>query len=245
MERIFISYKRVDKDKVFKIKDQIESALDDECWIDLDGIESDAQFVNIIISAIDNADVILFMYSYQHSLIKDPDNDWTIRELSYANTEQKRIVFINLDGSPLTKWFKFMYSQKQQIDARNEESLVHLLVDLRKWLDNTSESDIIDSTSERIQKTFADADSLFANKKYTDALPLFEKCASWGDIESQFKCGWCYEVDNELYSEERAFKWYLKAAQNGHPQAQASVACYYDKGIEKVQNQSFVIENCL
>lgn len=27
MSRIFISYKRVDKDKVFKIKDQIESAL--------------------------------------------------------------------------------------------------------------------------------------------------------------------------------------------------------------------------
>lgn len=28
MERIFISYKRVDKEKVFRIKDQIEVALD-------------------------------------------------------------------------------------------------------------------------------------------------------------------------------------------------------------------------
>lgn len=48
MSRIFISYQRVDKEKVFKIKDQIESALGEMCWIDLDGIESDAQFKNVI-----------------------------------------------------------------------------------------------------------------------------------------------------------------------------------------------------
>ena len=52
MARIFISYKRVDKEKVFRIKDQIEVALDEKCWIDIDGIESDAQFANVIINAI-------------------------------------------------------------------------------------------------------------------------------------------------------------------------------------------------
>ena len=39
MSRIFISYKRVDKDRVFKIKDQIESALSEKCWKDLDGVQ--------------------------------------------------------------------------------------------------------------------------------------------------------------------------------------------------------------
>ena len=48
MSRIFISYKRVDKDKVFRIKDQIESTIGEKCWIDIDGIESDAQFANVI-----------------------------------------------------------------------------------------------------------------------------------------------------------------------------------------------------
>lgn len=38
MSRIFISYKRVDKEKVFKIKDQIESALGEKCWIDFKGL---------------------------------------------------------------------------------------------------------------------------------------------------------------------------------------------------------------
>ena len=41
MSRIFISYKRVDKDKVFKIKDQIEFALGEKCWINIDGIKCD------------------------------------------------------------------------------------------------------------------------------------------------------------------------------------------------------------
>lgn len=41
MSRIFISYKRVDKDKVFKIKDQKESALGEKCWINIDGIKCD------------------------------------------------------------------------------------------------------------------------------------------------------------------------------------------------------------
>lgn len=82
MARIFISYKRVDKDKVFKIKDQIESALNEMCWIDLDGIESDAQFKNVIIKAINECEVVLFMYSKAHSKIVDFERDWTVRELN-------------------------------------------------------------------------------------------------------------------------------------------------------------------
>ena len=63
MDRIFISYKRDDKDVVFKIKNDIEKHVGEKCWIDLDGIESDAQFVNVIINAIDEAEIFLFMYS--------------------------------------------------------------------------------------------------------------------------------------------------------------------------------------
>ena len=69
MARIFISYKRVDKDKVFKIKDQIEVALGEKCWIDIDGIESNAQFINVIVKAIRECEVVLFMYSKTHAQI--------------------------------------------------------------------------------------------------------------------------------------------------------------------------------
>lgn len=141
MSRIFISYKRADKEKVFKIKEKIESKLGEKCWIDLDGIESDAQFVSVIIKAIDKAEIVLFMYSYEHSFITNYEKDWTIRELSYADTEEKRIVFVNIDGSPLTKWFKFMYSQKQQVDATSNESLIQLNKNLKCWLNITTNSE--------------------------------------------------------------------------------------------------------
>lgn len=40
-ERIFISYKRVDKECVFVIKDSIEKVTCEKCWINLDGINKD------------------------------------------------------------------------------------------------------------------------------------------------------------------------------------------------------------
>ena len=66
---IFISYKRVDKERVFKIKENIEKATGKQCWIDLDGIEIDAQFINVIMRPINNFSLFLFMYSQAHSVI--------------------------------------------------------------------------------------------------------------------------------------------------------------------------------
>jgi len=132
--RIFISYKRVDKTKVFRIKDQVESALGEKCWIDLDGIESDAQFENVIIKAINECEVMLFMYSKEHSNIVDFEDDWTVRELHFAKKKKKRIVFVNVDGSPLTDTFEFKFGTKQQVDATNKDAVNKLVVDLLKWM---------------------------------------------------------------------------------------------------------------
>ena len=134
MSRIFISYKRVDKEKVFRIKDQIESALGEKCWIDLDGIESDAQFKNVIIRAINNAEIVLFMYSKTHSNIVDFEKDWTVRELNFAQAKNKRIVFVNIDGSKLTDAFAFDFGTKQQVDGRSPAAIDKLCKDIKTWL---------------------------------------------------------------------------------------------------------------
>ena len=150
MSRIFISYKRADKEKVFAIKDKIEAATGEKCWIDLDGIESSEQFEFVIINAIDNADVFLFMYSKGHTQITDLNNDWTIKEIRYAEATSKRIVFINLDHSLLAKWFLFNFSGKQQIDATSESALNRLIDDIKEWLcisDTNNESEDISKES--------------------------------------------------------------------------------------------------
>lgn len=133
-QKIFISYKRIDKDVVFEIKNKIEQQTEVPCWIDIDGIESDAQFINVIIKAINNAEIFLFMYSSAHKQIKDYENDWTIREISYAQKRKKRIVFINIDGSELTDWFEMMFGTRQHICASSEEAMNRLFYDIRNWL---------------------------------------------------------------------------------------------------------------
>ena len=155
-ERIFISYKRANKDIVFKIKDDIEKNVGEKCWIDLDGIESDAQFVDVIIKAINEAEIFLFMYSKKHGEIENYKKDWTTRELSYAEKRDKKIIFINLDGSNLTDYFEFKFGEYQQVDAASTTAMSRLYSDLSKWLEtknsNIVETDEKDVTSEKDHK---------------------------------------------------------------------------------------------
>lgn len=134
MARIFISYKRTDKEAVFKIKDKVEKATGEKCWIDLNGIESDAMFKSVIIRAINECEVFLFLYSQKHAEITDFENDWTVKELNFASKKKKRVVFVNIDGSELSDFFLFDYDIKQQIDGQSSESVERMCIDLKKWL---------------------------------------------------------------------------------------------------------------
>ena len=104
MNKIFISYKRENAEQVYRLVDSINQEVGQECWIDIDGIESSAQFMSKICEAIDNADIMLFMHSSIHLHI-DFDEDWTVRELNYAQAKKKRVILVKLDNAPLEKVF--------------------------------------------------------------------------------------------------------------------------------------------
>ena len=131
--KIFISYKRKNKDQVFSIVNKIETQLGVKCWVDLDGIESSAQFRSKICNAIDSAQVVLFMHSSVHLNI-DFDNDWTIKELNYAEAKEKRVVLVKLDNAPLDNIFLLDYGTKNNIDSQDETQFQKLLKDLSIWL---------------------------------------------------------------------------------------------------------------
>ena len=137
MAKIFISYKRVDKEQVIPFVERIQNDLQESCWMDLDDIESDAQFASVIMHAIDEAKVFLFMYSTAHTTIENFDTDWTIRELNYAQQKKKRIVFVNLDNTPLGDWFVFMFPLKQQVNAKSKIETEKLLRNIAQWLQLT------------------------------------------------------------------------------------------------------------
>ena len=175
-ERIFISYKRADKERAFAIKDSIEQATGEKCWIDLEGIESNAQFVAKIVGAIDESEIFLFMRSKEHNKITNLETDWTIREVNYALEEHKNIVIVNLDNTPMPKWFKFMFPNKQEIDATNPDNLNRLIDDMCEWLDinsnATSQSTIVEQPTDVVpSQPSIVPDSAELEKAERDALP--------------------------------------------------------------------------
>ena len=207
MARIFISYKREDKDVVFKIKNDIEKHVGEKCWIDLDGIESDAQFVNVIINAIDEAEIFLFMYSKKHAEITDFENDWTIREINYAQTEGKRIIFLNIDRTPLSKWFKMMFGLKQQVDVHSNVAMNKLYADLTKWLEKRSEGSEISLKSDLDCRVYKDGLEWCSLRKGETKVVLLLKGTYKLNFVSNENSADYYEVDYEV--EENDIKKYL------------------------------------
>lgn len=213
-KEIFISYKRVDKDVVFKFRDRIENEVKkDSCWIDFNGIESDAQFAEVIMKAIDEADVILFMYSASHTQIKNYSTDWTVRELNYAQENAKRIVFVNIDKTPLNKWFTMMFPLKQLVDGTSTEAVDKLIRDIKMWLKEANEEKSRSPqfnqdnsyVSQVVDDDYETAEILYKEKEYGDAIPLYLSSAEHGNVNAQNRlCQFFYDeiVPMDSFSED-------------------------------------------
>ena len=126
---IFVSYSRLDKDIVFPFVKRIEQELNTTCWIDSEGIESGSQFEEVIVNAIEESEVVLFMLS--DSSI---NSKWTKREVLYAEDEGKRIVPIVVDDKGLRKWFRFHFGNMDYIDINDERQCDKLLNNLASWI---------------------------------------------------------------------------------------------------------------
>ena len=203
-QRIFISYKRVDKERVFAIKDGIEQATGEKCWIDLDGIESNAQFAAKIMTAINQCDVFLFMRSKEHNKIVDLETDWTYRELNYALAKGKNIVFVNLDNSPMPDWVTFIFPHKQEVDSTDPDKLARLNKDLCEWLGTSStiEQDPVELQQAKREALpegeFQVGDMMYKASENSNGLTVcgrVNKAATKIQIPSQIKYGkYTYEV---------------------------------------------------
>lgn len=144
MAKIFISYKRQDKNFVFPIVEEIKQKTGIDCWIDLEGIESGDQFQNVIIDAIDNADIVVFILSknfiapYRNEITGKIDikkQTFPEKEIMYALRHNKRLIPISIDGTTVydCKWLEFNCSGLDCINWKIEGQKVKLLNDLWNW----------------------------------------------------------------------------------------------------------------
>ncbi|MCQ2102662.1 MAG: TonB family protein [Fibrobacter sp.] len=128
-KKVFVSYSRADKDVVFPIVKRLQENVGDFFWIDLNGIESGDQFVDVIISAIERSEIVLFMHS-ENSL----KSGWTKKEIMYASNHKKKIVPVDIEGKGLSGWYEFQFGGTDYIDAKKTEQLEKLSKNLMSWL---------------------------------------------------------------------------------------------------------------
>lgn len=144
MARVFISYKRQDKDIVFPIVDEIKQKTGIDCWIDLEGIESGDLFQNVIIDAIDNADIVVFMLSknfiapYRDEMTGEIDlkkQTFPEKEVMYALRHNKRLIPISIDGTVVydCKWLEFNCSGLDCINWFHTDDKEKLILNLLGW----------------------------------------------------------------------------------------------------------------
>lgn len=150
MCRIFISHKNDDKPIILPIVKMIEDKLGEKCWIDLNNIESDSQFADVICGAINECEVFLFMYTSRVAKTTDFQHDWMSREINYAEKRRKRIVIINVDGTSLNDHYDLLYGTKHNVDVRYPERFDKLCIDLMAWLPVSkveNQMDVLDSAA--------------------------------------------------------------------------------------------------
>ena len=229
MERIFISYKRSDGEKVYKLIDKIEKTLGVKCWYDLDGIESAAQFMSKICTAIDNAEVVLFMHSSAHLGI-NYDNDWTVNELNYAHMTEKRVVLVKLDDAPLKNLFLMEYGTRNNIDSRRPDQWEKLMKDLSRWLSLSAPKPKVYSDAE-LKDLYKKGNEFYDKKQYPEAVECYRKAAEQGYAYAQYNLGYMYRNGYGVTKDYgEAVRWYRKAAEQGDATAQNNLGFMYENG---------------
>ena len=149
-EKIFISYKRIDKKKVLPIVEEIKKKTGVNCWIDLEGIESGDQFERVIIRAIKDCEILVFMMTrnsiapYIDPKTGLPDYDkpsWTEKEVKYALEQKKRVIPISVDGTMVSDcdWLAFNFLGTDCIMYNNKEQKDKLFRNITKWLKKNEE----------------------------------------------------------------------------------------------------------
>lgn len=162
-EKIFISYKRIDKKKVLPIVEEIKKKTGVNCWIDLEGIESGDQFERVIIRAIKECEILVFMMTrnsiapYIDPKTGQPDYDkpsWTEKEVKYALEQKKRVIPISIDGTMVSDcdWLAFNFLGTDCIVYNNKEQKEKLFRNITKWLKKNEGAKVKSSPKDEVKQ---------------------------------------------------------------------------------------------
>lgn len=228
---IFISYSRKDLQQVVAIRDELKETLGADSWIDIKGIESGEQFVNVIIEAIDRAKVVLFMFS-----TSSLQSEYTKKEIMYARNVGKKIVPVIIDDSPLSGWFLFEFGTVDYVNIHDEMHKKKFLENLKSWLG-------LENNGQGPQDFFDVGIHYYLKNDYKVALDWFMKAATFEYADAQYYIGLCYDHGHGTDVDyQQALEWYEKAASQNHSNAQYNIGLLYKFGLGVKQDDKKALE---
>lgn len=153
MGQLFISYARADSRVVDQMVEQIEGA-GHQVWIDRSGIQPGSQWSEIIVEAVESADLVLAILS-----INSVNSDNVRREIDLAVSAKKRIMPISIEEVEIPPALKYQLAGVQILDY-NTEGLRPLLQFLDRYKEPTMESKEAWPTKKRSQRKGSDRNKI-------------------------------------------------------------------------------------
>jgi len=144
---VFISYSRNDYvdelknvipgNEVSKIKDALTEA-GISYWFDEEGIYSGQNFVEKIVTNIDNAKIFLFLSSANSN--KSP---WTCKEIASADEFKKHIIPVRIDSTPYNKKVLFRIADLDYIDyyTNPEKGMEDMIKSIKTYLEELAHAE--------------------------------------------------------------------------------------------------------
>lgn len=216
---IFISYSRRNLQQVIAIRDELKETIGVDSWIDLKGIESGEQFVNIIVKAIDEAKVVLFMISEASMR-----SEYTKKEVMYARNIGKKVVPIVLDGTRLSGWFLFEFGVVDYVDIQDPMQKQKFHENVRGWLG------LVDNDEGPLD-FYETGMHYYLKQDYKVAFDWFVKAAKFEYAEALYYIGLCYTYGHGAPVDyAKAMEWYQKASLQNHAEAQNRIGILYKHG---------------
>lgn len=144
---VFISYSRndyVDEQKnvipgneVSKVKDALTKA-GITYWFDEDGIYSGQNFVERIVTNIENATIFLFL-----STANSNNSQWTCKEIASADEFKKHIIPVRIDATPYNKKVLFRIADLNYIDyyTNPQRGIENMIESIKTYLDELADKE--------------------------------------------------------------------------------------------------------
>lgn len=237
---VFISYSRVDSSVAREICSEFEN-VNISYFIDYNGILSGQDFINVIIKAINESSIFLFLAS-TNSYASQITIDEVFEALEGVAKGENQIVTYIIDGSELPRELKFRL-RRYNWRNRNEHPIQTILIDDILKLLGRERPDLLDSESMRVNAEGLSAlgRSQYEKHLYGEALDNFKNAIKTGAAYSDrlIDCntvGHMYQYGEGIEKDEiEAVSWYRRAAELGYAEAQYNLGFmyYYGKGVKQ------------